>query len=122
MKRDWELIREILIALENLPSTQTFLEPKMLERYDPEIVSYHIQILDEAGLIEGHCHKSLNAPLRCWANRLTWHGHEFLDEIKSDTIWNKTKEVLKEKGIDLSFDTITSGVKIVLESMLLNRQ
>jgi len=29
-------------------------------------------------------------------NKLTWEGHEFLDDIRDQGIWNKTKERLKD--------------------------
>ncbi len=118
MKRNWELVREILLALENKKSSLDYLEPEQIESYDPEAVSYHIQILDEAGLIEGHCTQAMGSPLYCYAKRLTWIGHEFLDEIRSETVWNRTKSLLKERGIALSFEAISMAVKSVISAML----
>ena len=37
---------------------------------------------------------------------LTWEGHDFLDAIRSDTVWNKTKTLLKEKTLGMSFNII----------------
>lgn len=118
MERNWNLVRDILSGLETKQTTQEALQPTDLPEYDAEIVSYHIKLLDEACLIEGRCAGSLNAPLSCFAIRLTWEGHEFLDEIRSDTVWNKATEVLTDKGISLSFETIGMAVKSVVSNML----
>jgi len=117
MKRDWELVREILATVEDLENTQSVLRASDLEGYDPEIVSYHMKLLDEAGLIEAECNQPMNGPLSCFATRLTWEGHEFIDQIRSDTVWNKTKSMLSEKGIDLSFEVIKFLAPMIIRSM-----
>jgi hypothetical protein len=42
------------------------------------------------------------------AVRLTWGGHELLDAIRNDTIWNKTKESFLSKGLSMTFDLLKS--------------
>jgi hypothetical protein len=37
---------------------------------------------------------------------LTWDGHEFLDAIRNDTVWNKTKRVIADKGGSIPFDVL----------------
>ncbi|KPN94951.1 hypothetical protein AO843_22100 [Lysinibacillus sp. ZYM-1] len=32
---------------------------------------------------------------------MTWDGHEFLDSVKNNGIWNKTKEGMLNKGLEL---------------------
>ncbi len=29
---------------------------------------------------------------------MTWEGHDFLDAIRNDTIWNRVKATVTEKG------------------------
>jgi len=118
MERNWELVRKILLALEAKQSTRESLNPEEIEGFDSEVVSYHILILDEAGLVEANCSQAFTAPLNCFGERLTWEGHEFLDEIRSDTVWKNTKSLLKDKGIALSFEAIGMAVKTVISSML----
>lgn len=43
------------------------------------------------------------------AGRLTWEGHEFLDKIREDTIWNKTKDTIVDKGLPFAFDIVKSA-------------
>lgn len=43
--------------------------------------------------------------------RLAWEGHEFLDAVRNDTVWTKTKKVFTEKGVDMSFDLVKTVAK-----------
>lgn len=118
MKRDWELIRLILLKLETLPEQEGRLMPADIEGYDWQIVSYHINILNEAGLIEAGCHRSLGAPPLYYAKRLTWQGHELLDSIRAMSMWNRIKEKAREIGVDLTVDTLKSIANTLLKEVL----
>ena len=55
------------------------------------------------------CRKTLGpGPYDFFAERLTWNGHEFLDAIRSDTIWQKTKSSFLSKGLSMTFDLVKS--------------
>jgi len=89
MKRDIELAREILIALEEL---ETFDEPVIPEisGRSPHEVCYHIKLLSEAGLIEARNWSTDDGPE--WvATSLTSSGHDFLDAARNNTIWEKPR-------------------------------
>lgn len=109
MKRDWDTIREVLIRLEEKqPEEHTLGLSSFLEERAEEI-SYHMELLMEAGLVHGEMSKTIGAgPYDFIANRLTWQGHELLDAIKSDTVWSKTKERFVSKGISMTFDLVKS--------------
>ena len=55
MQRDWDVVRKILLKLEEIGNTTSHLEPNQVNGYDPELMSYHMQLLDEAGLIKARC-------------------------------------------------------------------
>lgn len=57
-------------------------------------------------------------PINFTASRLTWTGHEFLDAIRSDTVWNKTKQTFSSKGLDMTFDLIKTVAAGVTTSLL----
>ena len=91
MKRDIELIRKILFAIEKFPS------PIMgtglcIDGYSSDEINYHIMILDEAGLIlannASHGNNCIWFPIR-----LTWNGHDFLEVAREDKNWMKAKEI-----------------------------
>ena len=97
MRRNMELIKVILQKLEDKETMDGDIGAKAFPNYPPDDINYHIAILYNAGLIEGREIK--HGLITKWvANRLTWQGHDFLDAAKNETIWNKAKEVVKEKG------------------------
>jgi hypothetical protein len=104
MVRDWELVREILVKLESL-EPQEELGAEDIEGFDNRAVNHHLQIMMEAGLIEVIESQLLDR----WegkATRLTWDGHEFLDQIRSETVWRKVKDRLSKEGLSASFHAI----------------
>lgn len=118
MRRDWDLARRILLAMEAQETARGELHPDQVQGYDAEIVSYHIRLLRDAGLIEAECSQALGARLSCIATSLTWTGHEFLDAIRRDTVWHRVQGLVRERGLELSFDVITSAARAVIGSIL----
>jgi hypothetical protein len=93
MKRDMELIREILLAVEDSVQTQGTIDLQLSERA-PEFVSYQVKCLAEAELIEATDLSSMHGFE--WKPRsLTWQGHEFLDAARNDTVWKNAMSKLK---------------------------
>ena len=101
MKRDMDLIRELLLRLEALPVRRGGIlhitpddETLCFVGYDETQVDYHLSLIREAGFIdEGGTRPMVGTGFR----RLTWKGHEFLDDIRDPEIWKSTKA--RTKGI-----------------------
>ena len=109
MKRDWDVIREILIHLEETNAGIGCLRLSSFPQDRAHEISYHVELLIEAGLVHGKVSKTLGpGPYDFMAIRLTWNGHEFLDAIRSDTIWQKTKSSFLSKGLSMTFDLVKS--------------
>jgi hypothetical protein len=98
-----DLIRTLLIELESAPFEHGWVDLE-LEGYSPDQVSYHVRILADQGLIEA---VDLSTKDKDWPDwrpkRLTAQGHSFLDEIRSDTVWNKVKARLGSEMATSSF-------------------
>lgn len=96
MKRDMDLIRRIVLAVEDLPHRETL---DKLEGVDPDDFALHAEWLAEAGLIKATINSSLSGTTAAFIHRLTWDGCEFASSVRSDTLWKKAKEsVLKPTG------------------------
>lgn len=78
MKRDMDLVREILMKIEDLPHTCGFHTIAVEGRHKGEI-SYHVLLLHEAGLIEAQNLTSQDG-VDWKPKRLTYAGHEFLEQ------------------------------------------
>jgi hypothetical protein len=111
MKREWDLIRLLLLRLEAEETANAHLAPQAMGGFDAELVGYHIDLLDQAGLLTAR-----RAGDTIVARRLTWDGHELLDSIRRDTVWNRAKGILREKGLDLTLDALRLAVKAAIEA------
>lgn len=119
MKRNWDVIRKILLKVEALPDEHSMVTSSDFEAdaIDNENAVYHMDLLIQAGLIRGECHK-VTAPAHCLLYSLTWDGHEFLDKIRRETIWNKIKETARIKGVDLTIDTVKAIASSILAQIV----
>jgi len=104
MKRDWDCIRAILVALEENGDATSFIEPSDIAAFDAETVAYNTKLLIEAGLAEGLIKQSRG--LFCVVRSMTWEGHELLDKMRSEKLWNQIKKTAREKGVSLSFEAV----------------
>ena len=105
MKRDMNLIRELLFQLEDIP-TDTIHYLKAPEGYSPDEVRYHATLLLESGLIRGRPVKTFSGSTFRDLS-LTWDGHEFLDAIRPAAVWSKVEERLKSLG-GAAFEVVKS--------------
>lgn len=102
MKRDLDLARAILLEVEKIPAPGKPTEI-MIEGYPEEDVKAHLRLLLEADLIDG-LGIATSASTTVHPSRLTWAGHEFLDQARSPEIWSQVKDVAKSKGLSLSLE------------------
>lgn len=117
MKRDWNVIRSILKAIEQLPDENSQIESSMIPEVDPVSAAYNMRLLRDAGLIKGGCRESIGMPY-CFATSMTWEGHELLDTIRTDKAWSRIKSVALEKSIDLSLSSILQIASSITGSLL----
>jgi hypothetical protein len=76
-----------------------------IDGYTSDEISYHVKLLHDAGLLTAHDLTTMTE--LCWRpTSLTWQGHEFLDTVKNDTVWRKTKDFVKEKGGTISIEML----------------
>ena len=83
MKRCIELIRKILIMIEE----DELSSASAIDSYSQNEVLYHIVLLYEAGFIECVFKKTdQEGIVDAYVKRLTWDGHEFLDNARNDNV------------------------------------
>lgn len=107
MRRDMDLCRMILFYIEENYSAGSRLINISLNGYTNSEIYEHCKLLYEAGLIQEFNDISTTMGERqCMVGNLSNKGYDLLDSIRQDTIWNKTKSTIKEKGLPLVLDTI----------------
>jgi hypothetical protein len=104
MKRDMDLVRTILLEVEEHESPTGVVDLKA-PGYSPEQIAYHVKLLMQAGLIEGHNASGMQN-FRWIATSLTWRGHEFPEAARNDSVWQRVKAELKDRSMSLPFDLI----------------
>jgi hypothetical protein len=115
MKRDMDLIRKILFQVEEKGQPLGWVDLE-IPGYAPEQIAQHVRLLEEAGLIEAQNLSTMDG-FDYRPKRLTWAGHEFLDAARNDTVWNRTKEMVKDKGGSIPFEVL-KGLLVKVASSL----
>lgn len=117
MKRDMELCRKILLEIEEFPTNEK-IDNLEIDGYSDEQVSYHCKLLQEAELISDYkVDRFIDGTSIFRVGSLTWKGHDFLDKIREDTVWDKTKATIKAKGLPMILDVIKEVASAVIASM-----
>lgn len=116
MRRDMDLIRGVLLKVEELPFDGGFHEITVEGRTDDEVI-YHVMLLHEAGFIEAQDLTTLSGI--CWKpKRLTYSGHEFLDAARSDTVWQKAKAWTQKTTGTLTLEGLKVALPHVVKALI----
>ena len=115
-----DLVRRILLAVEEKPSTTAI---ENLPGFDRETVIYHTRIMIDAGIIDGDYIpvSSQTDPgkgefIISLISGLSWDGNEFIDATRNQTIWNRTKALLAEKGGGWTFEILKEVATSIVRS------
>ena len=120
MKRDWDVIREVLIEVEALTHEERLrAEYGILEGQTEadRAKAEHVMMLWEGGYLDGADAGDLAGP-HLMAPELTWAGRDLLDTLRSPPVWERIKTTAKEKGLELTFDVVKGLGKLALDYVL----
>jgi len=121
MVRNWTIIRQILIHLEQASTAKTVLNAKSLDGFDEQEVAYNMRLLKEAGFIEANILETTDGSGRiaaALARRLTNSGHDLLDTIRNDSVWAQIQKRFRDKGVEMTFDLVKSVGASIIAAML----
>ena len=123
MRLNIDCIRDILIAVESLDYNSSYSISKLqniLPGYSEDELQYHCLQLLDAELIKATNIATIGYLLPKIGRifDLTYQGHQFLADIRSDTTWNKTKQIAKSIGSeslhaikDIATNVIVSAIQ-----------
>lgn len=107
MKRNMDLVREIMLWLEEHHHGQ----PKIPER-DRQEIGYHCHLLMQAGLIDGVVSTYTDDKLpQAIPSSITWRGHEFIDAARDASIWKAAKEKVLGPAGGVAFTVLLEWMK-----------
>ena len=109
MKRDWHLIRHLLLNIENNESSfwgKNLLEKYppdwQLGKYSPEECQYHLNLLIDADFIEGN----LTDGYQC-----SWLGKQLIDTLRDERKYNLAIKEIEANGGGATTEVLVGLIK-----------
>ena len=119
MKRDMDLIRQLLLEIE---SSEDWVGGKPnVPGYPEATIDYNLDLLIAAGLVNSDDppYRTFGGTLHVAIMGLTWEGHDFLDTVRQESIWNKTKDAIGGSGFQsLPFTLLKETAVVFLREQL----
>ena len=87
MERDFELIRKILLVVEEAPPQH--ISPLTISfngEHEQAVVNEHVYLLIQRGLLEGKYSNMGASITSIVVFRLTWEGHDFIKVAKEESL------------------------------------
>ncbi len=121
MKRDMELIRKLILKIEDAPGGWAPSDLS-IEGYTSEQIGYHSCLIVESGLAIGNdiTPRGSSGP-KYMLSRLTPAGHDFAESSRNQFVWDEVMGDIREKGfpsvaIDLLKKLLDKAVRKKLEA------
>lgn len=115
MRLNYDLIRDIMLKVEFEADGSANISPKKLaeayfSNYDLDVVLYHIKYIRDSEMIEPKSGPEFID--------LTPKGHEFLNTIRDDTVWKKTKKKVQSCLDSASLTLLAKVAETIASSFL----
>jgi hypothetical protein len=111
MKRDMDLIREILRTVEACEDTYGINSP-IIEGHSENQIAYHLRLLVDGGLIEAKdVAGGFQQEDEYIGINLTWNGQDFLNAARDDSLWKKAKESIIDSGVGFTVQSLLAWLK-----------
>ena len=118
MERSWDTIRELMLRVDDCSVDSAVVTADFSADRGAELV-HHVRILLEGKLIDADIINTLEpGDSRFQIFRLTWAGHELLDTIRNDTVWNQTKLFFQNQQLGFTYKAVLSVARQLNESLM----
>ncbi len=123
MKLDYDCLRSLLLKLEDFENLDNDLHyqymtlndmAEALPEFPKNMIAYTTLKAKEGDLINASITNADGCIYACTYSSLTYDGHQFLDNVRSNNIWNKTKSIAKELGCTSLRSLLSISEKIIL--------
>lgn len=130
MKLNYDCVRDVLLKLEELliceysDDTITLkwlcideLYSALSSNYSIEDVFYSVYNLEQADFLKAKFQYGCGSITDCIILDITYSGHQFIEQIRPKTVWDKSKSVFKNLGT-ISIDIIKSVTSTVISDAI----
>lgn len=119
MKRDLDLIRQILLKIEADTSTRLSLRSFTDDPKQFPVISFHLELLLDANFIVAKPLRGIGQSYTdFYIRRLTNSGCDYLDSIRDSKIWDKTKDKLLSVGGSATLEVVKAVASGIVKSTL----
>lgn len=109
MKRDMDLIRNILLELEGQPAGERWAAKPMNGYAMPDVVE-HVKLAHDAHLVDARFVQSQHAMVL----RMLNEGYDFLEASKQQGLWELAKQKLISAGLPLTLDALKTVLTVLI--------
>lgn len=119
MKRNMDLVRELLLVTEEAETSFDPRDSKRLVDYTDELIVYHVELLCGHELIDASIQKEWSGKcVSCSITSLTWDGADYLDAIREPKIWKQTKMIVKEAVGSTTIGVIKEAAVMIAKKLI----
>lgn len=120
MRRNPDLVRELMFFLEE--STDMVDSDLTIKGYGRDEIAYHLMLICDSGLAVGNfiygLQNSTVVPDSVSVQRLTPNGHDFIDNLRDETVWKTVKNRAAKAGGSISIALLSQLGSAVLKQKL----
>lgn len=107
MRRDMDLVREILRFAADAEVSPLDARTLADEENDFQKVAYHVKIMKDAGLVEATIAKGSSGLYSLASiDSLTWEGQDLLGAISNRRVWKNVKAKVAKYAGDVTLDIL----------------
>ena len=121
MKLNPDCVRDILFVVEEYSTysndvSEDKLYKKLIPKYSQEEILYHVRQCEHSGLFLKVQHYFGGFSIQ----DLSPYGHQFINDIRQDNNWNRTKDIAKNVG-SFSLDVLKDISSQVITNLISNQ-
>ena len=119
MKRDLDLVRSILIYVENAGG-EVDADDMATERWPIETVAYHVRLMAHHGLVDvSQDFRDMNGDtIELAVAGITWDGQDYLDSLREPKVWDRVKKTLASTVGSTTLDVVRQTGSMVALAMV----
>lgn len=119
MKRDLDLVRDILLIAEGADGS---IDDGVFSDVCSDVrkLAFHIELMASRGLIVANVKWDglTGIPISTEVDSVTWEGYDYLDAIRSPRVWKRAKEVIRNTLGDASLAVVKETCAIVASKLI----
>jgi hypothetical protein len=111
MKRDWEVIRNLLLLIESSPGSLSSRYDQAFDLIESDVFAYHCWLLIDGGFATGSAGYKSNGTPSGNIQGLTFKGQDFLDLIRDESRWEGVTRAFAMADVRPTYDLLKSELE-----------